>query len=265
MKRQKSGFTLIELLLVIVIITLLISLLSPLGGSLLRMADQIKCQKQLGGLSRAYLSYAQMNKGVFPPLVDQSEFPGNGKYRSWLPPQYNYLTVYNGRFRSGFGPLVWHGLVSDLDYLICPRDRERMKEQGREWWTSGNRNPQEIKREIENGQTPKDMSRASYSIRCFMHPWQMARLESGFQVIMDNGLQFEAGGVQAIMACRISTVADVLNRHVEGAPVAYLDGSVEFRKDEILWDDSINKLDGNFQVPANQKGMMEVWHSLDER
>jgi prepilin-type N-terminal cleavage/methylation domain-containing protein/prepilin-type processing-associated H-X9-DG protein len=261
MRTSRSAFTLIELLIVIAIIVVLVSLFLPFGNMLFRQAEQLQCQKQLAAITQTYLSYTHM-RGQFPPMLDESEFTAaTSTYRGWLPPQYNYLIVYNGNFRAGFGPLVWHDLVP-LDYLICPKDKQRDDP----WWHSYNRDPQIIKREIEEGAEPQHgwQSRTSYGVRCFLYPWTPATVEGGsVNIVMDHGLEFGRMAAKAILACRISTATDVAKRHQTGAPVGYIDGSVEYRTDRVLWD---NNLTGEFQIPEQQQFFMrEVWGSLDKR
>lgn len=75
-RRSATGFTLIELLVVVAIIALLISILLPSLQRAREMARRTTCAANLGGLGRAALTYAEVNKGPLP-VADHNPNLGN--------------------------------------------------------------------------------------------------------------------------------------------------------------------------------------------
>lgn len=262
MKRIHKGFTLIELLIVVAIIAVLVSLLAPAGNMLFRAADNAKCQSQLKAIAQAYLAYTNEDRlGHFPPFTDKQEF-SNGTYR--LSNHYsniNYLIANGGSFEGGFGPLVWGEYVRQ-ENLVCPKDVDRLGSTT-EWWSQNGGNPMVVKRQIEEGGSFSGNIESSYSLRCYLYPWTPATVTEGVNISLESGATLYDGPVKAFIACRIATVQDVLLRHENGAPVAYLDGSVKFRQDPILWDDNLNKMTDQ-PTGANRMFMMTVWQTLDK-
>ena len=261
MKRTRGGFTLIELLLVISIIAMLIALLGPMGQMLFRRADDIDCQKHLASVSQAYMAYVHEHR-QFPPFVDRAEFLPAGTYTLQLFPSRNFIIADKGSFGAGFGPLIWHDRIPP-DYLICPSDKSRYG--GPEgWWKIAGGNPVTVKRKVERKDPANETIQTSYSLRAFLYPWTPGTVGSGVRVANEKNYVYGTGGVSAFMACRINTAAAVLARHERGAPVAYLDGSIDFRTDRILWDDNINKMTDGLTA-SNSIFMMGMWQTLDHR
>lgn len=70
-----GGFTLIELLIAVAIIGVLLAIVLPALGGVMRMADDTACKNNLRTLAVAARSYAAHWYGFLPPLVDWSEMP----------------------------------------------------------------------------------------------------------------------------------------------------------------------------------------------
>jgi len=260
MRRRAQGFTLIELLIVIAIISLLIALLLPSGQGIRDRVNRARCQAQLRGLANAYMAYVTtIGKHRFPPLWSTGEYIGNGQYAAWYYPQHDYrITVY-GRFDTAFGPLIWHGFVRDSETFICPA----IHDTGFEWfhdrdvpegpdnfWSARSANVDPIEAFERYNQKhmniTNDHTRASYSIRPYLYPW------SPSQVALNQG-------AKALMADNFPVPECVLERHRDAVNVAYLDGSVQYVTESMLWD---NDMSWGF-VP-NLPTVMEIWQRLDQ-
>lgn len=255
MKRSMSGFSLVELMVVVAVLVLATSLVLAASGQVGVAARRAECAVNLKGLATAYLAYA-VNEGLrFPPLVGADEFDfEKGKLAPWLPSQLNYLVVYKGRFDQGFGPLVFHGYVRDADMLACPAVKEgwwhaKAEAKGKLWHSKGsNPDPTKFLKDVlARREIGEVTTRAAYSIRAGMFGQRAEALEPE--------------GVRAIMADNLSVPSQVLGRHGQGVNVACLDGTVEYRDDEILWN---NELDGEYHNRCNQALMMKLWRELDK-
>jgi prepilin-type processing-associated H-X9-DG protein len=80
-------------------------------------------------------------------------------------------------------------------------------------------------------------------------------------------------GIKAVMADIFYYPGAILQRHGTGVNVIYLDGSVEFREDKALWDQTYGDVNNPYQVPSNQDftgdpattKMGKIWASFDQR
>ena len=257
MKRRPRAFTLIELLLVIAIIALLIAMLLQGAGMIRESLNRARCQTQLRGLYTAYMAYVStISEGNrFPPLWSEGEYGGGG-YASWYFPQHDYRVVIYGTYRANFGPLVWHRMVTDSDIFMCPA----IIDSGFQWWhdgtlpdhpdnfwssRSGNQDPIKAFEDYNlTGTHDTEHSRACYGIRPYLYPWTRGKVE--------------AEGVKAVMADNFNVPECVLERHVTGVNVAFLDGSVRFVEDPDLWDNALS-----WSFMANDPRVLRIWEKLD--
>ena len=65
-RKDSRGFTLVELLVVITIIVVLAGIVFPVAMSMGEKGNEVKCNAQLGQLSKALLLYKQ-EKRKYPP------------------------------------------------------------------------------------------------------------------------------------------------------------------------------------------------------
>jgi prepilin-type N-terminal cleavage/methylation domain-containing protein/prepilin-type processing-associated H-X9-DG protein len=253
MSRRRSAFTLIELLVVMAIIALLVALIIQTSGPIRKAVERAQCQTKLRGLGTAYLAYvSRYAGGHFPPIWSTTEY-GVGDYASWYYPQNCYQIMVNSRFDSGWGPLVWHGLVTDADIFLCPAI---LAEDFQWWhdapipddrfWTGAFANPEPVAaREMYfKGQTPPSYTRAAYNIRAYMYPRDRTHLVEQ--------------GVRAILADNFSVPTCVLERHETGVNAVYLDGSAQWVEHEDLWNNAMN-----WNYVVKEPMVMKLWEILD--
>lgn len=112
--RPRLGFSLLELLIVIGIIALLLSILSPSLGKAKSAAMRLKCAHNLKQIHLAMLMYLNGNNDTYPCAEDPvSEDPGN-PYWLWM-----------GRgWRSFVEPYLGGNIdANHPSVLFCPQDR----------------------------------------------------------------------------------------------------------------------------------------------
>lgn len=72
-RKSLAGFTLIELLIVVAIITLLISILAPIGQEAMRKADRLKCAANMKNIVTGCMTYSSDHRGRWPnAFTDES-------------------------------------------------------------------------------------------------------------------------------------------------------------------------------------------------
>jgi len=266
----RKGFTLIELLLVIAIISLLVALLLPTGKGIRDMVNRARCQAQLKGLANAYMAYvATEGEGRFPITHATSEYLGDGRYANWYPQNcteyvYRHISGTAWYWETCFGPLVWHRMITP-DVLVCPA----VADTDDPWWQVpqdsdsrwyfiqygthfSNHDPEEgLQRYFKTPGEAKSRSISTYCLRPGLYPWTQSELVRR--------------GCHALMADNLHFAGAVLQRHVSGVNVAYFDGHIEWREDEILTENMFS----NFYVPLGHSGQIEdaetwqIWASLD--
>jgi prepilin-type N-terminal cleavage/methylation domain-containing protein/prepilin-type processing-associated H-X9-DG protein len=80
-----QGFTLIELLVVVAIIALLIAILLPSLSNAREISKRSACLAQMGGLSKGWFVYAQMNDGfLMKANPKRTSFPAYPAYSGWI-------------------------------------------------------------------------------------------------------------------------------------------------------------------------------------
>lgn len=92
----RKGFTLIELLLVVAIIAVLIALVLPAMGAVLRRGDHIACVNNMRNIGIALAAYTQESRGLLPP----SSCPSNtGTVNDWWMVRIRDYTQADIRYR----------------------------------------------------------------------------------------------------------------------------------------------------------------------
>jgi prepilin-type N-terminal cleavage/methylation domain-containing protein len=119
---SESGYTMVELLLVLAIMAILYSIISPKMGTLIQAAYQSKAQNNLGVIRSAIALYYTNNEGVYP----LGSYPqGNSHYvvagqslARILAPKYlvSFPTPYLMDKASGFNGLP--GLFYDTEAAV---------------------------------------------------------------------------------------------------------------------------------------------------
>jgi len=121
--KTHTAFTLIELLVVITIIGILIGLLFPVYGTVMRSVQEYTCQNNLAQLAKVMAAYCQQNDGYFPLIGYKTTVPPSGE--DWLyvkdkTPKAVLESKPGGDMERG--ALMKCKLVGKLDIFYCPID-----------------------------------------------------------------------------------------------------------------------------------------------
>lgn len=279
---KRGAFTLIELLLVIVIIALLISFILQTGGPIREAANRARCQTKLKGLADAYMAYTTKRGGQFPPYWHSSEWRGNDMYASWLPvdPNNRIVEAPTASWRSfnpAFGPLVFERMVKDADTFVCPA----VGDSADPWWhelpkptyqriyyhdNMTNWDPiVSFEQWMKGNRSLRRYSSASYSLRFGLYPRSKTWLvNEGINAFLADNFHFHYVDEE-------DWDQDVIKqRHGSGVNVAYLDGSVQWRQDPIIFTD--NYPAPTYRPLGNESGgdlkrtkMWKMWTSFDQK
>ncbi len=124
--RRRPAFTLVELMIVITIIALLVAILLPAVGGVLRYADSVRCQSNLKQIAVSVLSYATDYNGAIPPTKVKRQ---DGTIYYWC----NLLAMRDlgventaGKTGPGGDPLR----TSQNSVLLCPSSTLTYVEEG---------------------------------------------------------------------------------------------------------------------------------------
>jgi prepilin-type N-terminal cleavage/methylation domain-containing protein len=286
--RAGRGFTLVELLLVIAIIAMLIAMFIT-GGTLIRETlSRAHCASNLGMLAKAYMAYVETsNQGNFPPVwhVSENRGPTQGNpevFAGWFPiDPCNYVvnSPRNGQrsFVAGFGPLVFEKYVDDSDLFVCPK----IHAMGEDWWHKApkpdgeriffhdagtNWDPMDSYDQwLRGNRRERGYSSAAYQIRMGLFPRSR-------QWLMDEGITaFMADNHQYHYTDDAAAEFDVIRqRHVTGVNVAYIDGGVQYREDDIMFTDNYDRpryrpLNEEHANDVKQTKAWAIWKSFDRR
>ena len=238
----RAGFTLVELLVVVAIIALLLSIISPGLGRARELARRTICKTNLGALGKAWQIYFHDNNNAFPGVLDDD---GSSPART---SQYNY-PVYWVNVHDWVGPgLLWEtGLLTSEYLYVCPTIKANV---GGKWYSD---DPDAGWRAIYVNNWPPQNNSSSTTITYgtrrnlyyedpnyadprYPGAEQVYICKQGVQVV-DNPAGF------SFMSDNFHMPYCALLSHVPGINVLYLDGHVRFFTDEkgdILYDNGID-------------------------
>jgi prepilin-type processing-associated H-X9-DG protein len=228
------------------------------------------------------MSYAEV-ANRFPPYWHRSEHSYSGdrhKYSSWLPidPNYRIIEALSGGGRSFnpmFGPLIFERYVKDAEQFVCPS----VEDSGFEWWhVGGNGGPYwnsgftnwdpivSWEEWMKGNRGTARYSSGTYCLRIGLYP------RSKDEALRDGINAFMADNFHYHYPDKEDWEYDVIRqRHGTGVNVAYLDGHLEYRTDEIMFTENYPKT--KYRPLSEESGsgnitqtrMWRMWMSFDDR
>ena len=231
---RKHGFTLIELLVVISIIAMLIALTLPALSSAREAARSVVCLGNLSQLSIANYAYATENQGALATGYsgDHKQF-NYAIYHIWAQDNaWHNKFIHMGRLYKG-------QQITDRQIYACPSE-ENVLLTTQPW---------------PPGEDTSLTTRADYATRPNTRHWFDANIPL---VYLDN----ISSPRYAVYSDRSSRLSDVLERHVNGVNVAYLDGSGQFVRLEAFQDPIGAQTDTFSDV--NNVYQDQIWRAYDQ-
>lgn len=161
-RRGEEGFTLIELLVVIAIFAILLAILIPQAGDVLKRAKRVGCAANLRTIGQAHYLNDEGNGPEFMPSV-------------------NVI----GAFPPSQSALIVLGLVTE-DQFLCPLDNQNRRSQPYPWgrarpispaWFSYTRNGYGRN---NNMPTPVDIINAPSATMLLMEEWEDAPMNDAY-------------------------------------------------------------------------------------
>ncbi|MEO0477509.1 MAG: prepilin-type N-terminal cleavage/methylation domain-containing protein [Planctomycetota bacterium] len=234
---RQTAFTLIELLVVISIIALLIAILLPTLTAAREAARRSACLSNLRQISVGGYSYAVDNDGAL--MIGYS-----GDHR-----QFNYAIYHTAANASHWherfimqGVLYRDGRVTTPEAYACPSETDGLL--AKEAWPPG--------------PATSVTTRSDYGTRPATRHWSNLPLNARPEL---KYLEDVPGPSWALFADRCSSFDDILNRHVDGLNVSYVDGSARWNQGGEVEDILVTQVPG-FNV-ANNDEQAAMWQSFD--
>ena len=210
---QQAAFTLIELLVVVSIIALLIAILLPALSSAKRSARFTQCKAQMRSFAQAWTAYAVDNSAAVHPNWGPTSggwlyAERNASDTQWLRPK-TYLAAED-RVRMRETGFLWDYMNGEGEVYHCPEDTGPFD---------------------DHSVSVRDMT--SYLINGAFTGYGNLKPNQVYSVeIMrsDTALMWETnenGGGGTWNDGSNYPAEGITRRHADGAPISYLDGSVE--------------------------------------
>ncbi len=247
---QRAAFTLVELLVVIAVIALLVSILTPSLQHARELARRASCGANLHGTALAYQVYANDHETRLPLFFHNSK-------------QQNHWIWYGGASGSStYKPhWFWQGLLytgGSLDgprVLYCPSnriERHAFNSPSNPWPV------QDFTSTVSTyGNRPVACKQASWS---WTTAWERAPKRLRLPEMLDKAMIGDYFGLPVY----------VDQRHADGINMAYTDGAVHWLDrsvfDGILSGYTTIQWDyGNYNWGGSAKDFDDMWKDIDDR
>ncbi len=253
--RGRFAFTLVELLVVVAIIALLVSILLPSLSSVRELARRVICQTNLRNIGTAwelyFHDYDNKPGSLFHPHDEMlwSDTLSQWNDQIWCA----HWSIGDGGYYSNAGRLWKAGMLDQPGVFVCP-SMERPSGQwfNQQRWAWRHTCPRAWNAQLANFWPPKPgkYSYMSYGRRRmnYYDDRSMSARPGGDR--SDDKLMLSYTGTDAVekptsfswMADSFVTPEAVLESHVPGVNVLYLDGHVRYWEDEtgeVLYDNGL--------------------------